>query len=457
MIKISIIVPVYNASKYLAKCLDTLVNQTLKDIEVILIDDASADSSPIIMNKYEKKYPMIRCIYLKKNIGQGEARNKALEISQGKYIMFVDSDDWVDITMCEKLYNKTLEEDYDIIGCDYYRVKESDGKKLRYGLYFKQQEGELDKSKRASLLFMFSIPVCKLIKKELLLINRLYFPQGIKYEDFAVVPLYFMYAKNVAIVDEALYYYLTREDSTSLKKNANHHKDVIKSAVLLREELFKRGFREYHEEAEGLYIRQLMNGLRKYVELYSELDEDTLNIVKRMTDDDYPSCKQNHYYYSTNEVGRKVFELLHDDYERIVDEYQQGILTKTDVGYEEYYRYNLGKLSKLHDYCKKNNFKVAIWGGGLKGNDFLKVYDEKATKIISVIDRNNEKHGTRTATGHVISSYRICEEMDLIIGISRNAYASIRDEARAINNKIKVLNLDLYLLMKNREIDIFVE
>lgn len=457
MTKISIIVPVYNASVFLRKCLDSLVNQTLKDIEIILIDDASTDNTSIIMEEYKKKYSMIQCVYLEQNIGQGEARNKGIEISQGKYIMFVDSDDWIDITMCDKLYNRALEEDYDIVGCDYYRVQEFSGKKLRYSLYFNQQEGELDKDKRASLLLMFSIPVCKLIKKEMLLTNDLYFPPRIKYEDFAVVPLYFFYSKNMGIVDEALYYYLTREDSTSLQMNAPHHGDVIRSAIILYNEILNRGFKDYEEEAEGLYIRQLMNGLRKYVELYNELDEDALKTVKNMTAGDYPSCKQNHYYYSTNEVGRKVFELLHDDYERIIHEYQEGILSKTNLGYAEYYRYNEDKLNNLQDYCRENNFKVAIWGAGLKGNDFLKVYDEKVTKNISVVDRNIKNHGTRTATGHEISSSSICEEMDLIIAMSRNAYASIREEARAINSKIKVINLDLYLLMKNIAIDVFVE
>lgn len=457
MAKISIIVPVYNASRFLLKCLDSLVNQTFKDIEIILIDDASTDSSSIIMEEYEKKYSMIRCIYLEKNIGQGEARNKGIEIAQGKYIMFVDSDDWIDTTMCEKLYDKALEEDYDIVGCDYYRVNESDEEEKRYSLYFKQQEGRLDKSKRASLLFMFSIPWCKLIKKDMLVTNRLYFPPRIKYEDFAVVPLYFMYAKNMGIVDEALYSYFIREDSTSLKKNADHHGDVIESAAILFKELLNRGFKEYREEAEGLYIKQLMNGLRKFVRLYSELDEEALATVKMMTDEIYPSCKQNHYYYSFNEVGRKVFELLYDDYERIVDEYQKGILTKTDIGFEDYYRYHFNKLSVLQAYCKENNLRAAIWGAGLKGNSFLRVYDEKATEIVSVIDKNIDKHGTKTTTGHVISSRSVCEDIDLIIVMNRNLYASIKEEARAINHKIKVFNLDMYLLMKSREIDIFAE
>lgn len=96
-IEVSIIVPVYNVEKYLNRCVESLLNQTYKNIEIILVNDASPDNSIAIMKEYEKKYPdIIKCIYLTKNVRQGGARNRGLKIAKGKFICFVDSDDWVD-------------------------------------------------------------------------------------------------------------------------------------------------------------------------------------------------------------------------------------------------------------------------------------------------------------------------------------------------------------------------
>ena len=104
-IKVSVIVPVYNVESYLEECLESLVNQTLKDIEIICINDASTDNSLQILKEYKKKYSkLIQIIDLKKNVGLGYARNNGLDKAQGEYIAFVDSDDYVDVTMCEKTY-----------------------------------------------------------------------------------------------------------------------------------------------------------------------------------------------------------------------------------------------------------------------------------------------------------------------------------------------------------------
>ena len=100
MPEISIIIPVYNAEKYIARCLDALIQQTFKDIEIICIDDGSSDSSPQILDDYANKDSRIRIIH-QPNAGAGPARNKGLDAAAGKYIMFCDSDDWYEPTMCE--------------------------------------------------------------------------------------------------------------------------------------------------------------------------------------------------------------------------------------------------------------------------------------------------------------------------------------------------------------------
>ena len=112
--KVSVIVPVYNTEKYLRRCLDSLVNQTLDDIEIIIIDDKSPDNSALIIDEYKKKYDnKIKVIHNKTNKGIGYNRNIGIKKSSGKYIMFIDSDDYLDRSACEKLYSKAVNEQLD--------------------------------------------------------------------------------------------------------------------------------------------------------------------------------------------------------------------------------------------------------------------------------------------------------------------------------------------------------
>ena len=120
---ISIIVPIYNAEKYLNKCIDSIINQSKKELEIILINDGSTDNSENIIKKYDDK----RIKYFKnKNQGIGKTRNFGIKKATGKYIMFLDSDDYLDKDACKYLFNKIEKENLDIVVCDFY--KDIDGK-----------------------------------------------------------------------------------------------------------------------------------------------------------------------------------------------------------------------------------------------------------------------------------------------------------------------------------------
>lgn len=117
-LKMSIIIPCYNEECYIEKCLESVVNQTLSDIEIIVIDDGSTDDTVLICDEYEYKYPNKVKVIHQENAGQGKARNVGLSIAKGEYIGFVDADDWVDYRMFEKLYNHAKKYDADITFCD---------------------------------------------------------------------------------------------------------------------------------------------------------------------------------------------------------------------------------------------------------------------------------------------------------------------------------------------------
>ena len=131
-VKVSIIVPVYNTEKFLKKCLNSLINQTLKEIEIICVDDGSTDNSPTILNDFIKKDNRIKVIH-QENSGISVTRNRAVSVAQGEYIGFVDSDDWVDEDFFEKLYNASQKYNSDIVAGDFFRCgKILRTKKLKY-------------------------------------------------------------------------------------------------------------------------------------------------------------------------------------------------------------------------------------------------------------------------------------------------------------------------------------
>ena len=117
--KVSIIVPVYNVEKYLDKCIESIVNQTYRNIEIILVDDGSPDKCPEICNEWAKKDDRIKVIH-KENGGLSSARNAALEIAQGDYITFVDSDDWIENDMIQSMLTCAAKNDADIVCCGFY-------------------------------------------------------------------------------------------------------------------------------------------------------------------------------------------------------------------------------------------------------------------------------------------------------------------------------------------------
>ena len=212
--KVSVIVPVYNTEKYLRRCLDSLVNQTLDDIEVIIIDDKSPDNSALIIDEYKKKYDnKIKVIHNKTNKGIGYNRNIGIKKSSGKYIMFIDSDDYLDRSACEKLYSKAENEQLDLVLCNFHKMLEKDDELEEITPdfvipYF--ENTTLDKNPNL-LLEVNLAPWNKLYKKEL--IENIKFEENLKYEDAPFVIESIIKAKRIGKLDKETYYYVVNSNS----------------------------------------------------------------------------------------------------------------------------------------------------------------------------------------------------------------------------------------------------
>jgi len=202
---LSIIVPVYNVEPWLARCLDSLLVQTIKDIEIICIDDKSTDDSLKILHEYEKKDKRIKVIAQEKNSGVSAARNAGLEIATGEYIGFVDSDDYVDSDFYEKLYNRATETDTEIAKGNAYVVDNNENKTL-----LKPSFADIRKN-RANFFY----PLWSAIyKHDFIKRNQLDFPVGvIVSEDVVFLAKAVFLANKIELVEDAYYYYVRRENS----------------------------------------------------------------------------------------------------------------------------------------------------------------------------------------------------------------------------------------------------
>lgn len=253
---VSIIIPVYNAEKYVARCLDSLAAQTFKPIEVIVVDDGSTDSTPAIVEGYTKKHPWFRYIR-QPNKGPGEARNAGISISRGKYISFIDADDYVAPDFIGVLFNLAEENSAEISVCNFF-VLLPNGFRFPYpfSTFARNISGADGARKTLSMLHLPGVVWNKLYHRELFIDNGILFP-SIYYEDAITVCMLMLNSKTVAITRKPLYYYHRHKQSLTGKFNEKHVTDYLKAAGIMRDYLVDRHMWDEWEEPFRKFLRRV--------------------------------------------------------------------------------------------------------------------------------------------------------------------------------------------------------
>ena len=231
--KVSIIIPVYNTEKYLHRCIESCLKQTLKGTEIILIDDCSTDNSRNIIKEYAGKYPdIIKYIFQKTNQRQGAARNRGMEIAEGEYFIFVDSDDWIEPDMCEKLYNKAVETNADMVGSDYY-CSWDDRDVVHKLMITADMCGSMDILKKDMYSKHYGMFWTRTYKSTFLKKNALKFPENIFYEDAFFNFYSVLYAERIEHIEGCFYHYYQENQSTVRNRNNPHQYERIRLAELI--------------------------------------------------------------------------------------------------------------------------------------------------------------------------------------------------------------------------------
>lgn len=318
--KISVILPIYGVEKYLDECMEHIVNQTYQNLEIIMIDDGSKDNCPKMCDEWARKDSRIRVIH-KKNAGLGFARNSGLEIATGKYVVFIDSDDFIDNNMIQVLYEQLIKNKADTVYCGINRVYNNfieevpmiygdeifQGNDIRIKILYRMlgQSPERDDGTYFYMSVWHALYSMDLIKKNNI---KFFSEREFMCEDIGFHIQYLFYAKKVVHVAKPLYYYRLNIGSLSTKFDPNRFERIKKLYIQILDLLEKRfEEKEYKDIVNGWFLSlsrgQIVNAVRRYG-FYS------LKEISKISHDSLVQKVYQKFPYYKNPFKRRIFNFL---------------------------------------------------------------------------------------------------------------------------------------------------
>ncbi len=383
---VSIIVPAYNVEDYLEKCLESCVNQTLEEIEVICVDDASPDGCAAIIDRFACMYPeKVIPVHLKKNMRQGGARNVAMRLANGKYLCFVDGDDYIDTNMCKELYDIAVKNNRDIVCCDSYQVKDGD-----YRYFEKINKIDLD---TLSCLNCFTSQCFMIIRKEIIIENQLFYPEEIYHEDTAVVPLWYIKAASRELVKRPYYFNVYRRLSTSRSADFTNQLQLIEVLRILIENAKRVNvYEQFRRQLDVFIFIRILSFVRaRWKE--PDLNEENKLLLHQELENWKGYCFDRTLYplFFTKSEIEAVDALI--QMERIVSPY------KRDGNYYEDVSGNIEALCQyITDKLKRT---IVIWGYGIYGRKVVNTLRNLSKEYV-VGDNNKKIQNKYTDSGDII-------------------------------------------------------
>lgn len=307
--KISIIIPVYNVEDYLRKCIDSVLNQDSKDYEVVLVDDGSTDGiCPDICDEYGNKYPELIKVIHQPNKGLGGARNTGIEYAKGEYLLFVDSDDWIDYNTISKLEVYIDRYHADIYDFGFYICKE--GTTPDPQLDQMPKDTVISAKDDPTIMEAYPTAWTRLWKKSLFTDYAIEYPSRVWYEDIRTTEKLFAVADSIVSIPECFYYYLVRENSITHNKNIQRNREILDAFDDLISWFKEHGlYEQYYEELcrlaiEHIFIVGSVRVLR--IDRKSEL----LKEFSDYMDVHFPDYRDNKRIVSLRRNQMMVFRLL---------------------------------------------------------------------------------------------------------------------------------------------------
>ena len=287
MADISIIIPAYNAEKYINKCLDSIIHQTKKELEIIVINDGSTDKTEDKVKEYKDK----RIKYFKnKNQGIGKTRNFGIEKATGSYIMFIDSDDYIEKDACEKMFNKARNDNLDIVICDFYKEYDNGTIEEIHTNTFSNSSLK----DNPDIITEYLCPWAKIYDRKMIIDNKIKFVENLKYEDAPFVIKALCTAKKIGKIDECLNYYLIHGNSETTVRDRRCF-DILKIIDIIRKDT--NDFDYLKEKIDKLTVRIITNyTIQQRLQNSQETAMEFINKAFSYLKEEVPNYKSNKYY-----------------------------------------------------------------------------------------------------------------------------------------------------------------
>ncbi|MCI9083448.1 MAG: glycosyltransferase family 2 protein [Lachnospiraceae bacterium] len=362
-IAVSIIIPVYNAGDFLRKGLDSCVNQTLQNIEIICVNDASTDQSAEVIQEYVNKYPeKVILLTLTQNSGDGGARNQGILHARGEYLCFMDSDDYLDIHLCEDIYKEAKKQDADMVFYDFIRME---GGQEYPSELIGQEEIDCWHQLIGRAVWL------QMIKREIILKHKLLMPENILNPDEAITPLWKYYAKKRCKVQKPYYYYVNRAGSlmneTSVRSVISPITDVVPCRYQIMQE--KGLLKQYTAESDFMIAKDISGAFMRLWKLNYRLTMDELFAIRRKLEvldghildeslmDWNLSCAEKNIVKDFLYCPEKFAEKNYDYASFVKMQIEEGMDRNTEAGIKDI-------LSTLQQKFGK---RIAVWGVGEVG------------------------------------------------------------------------------------------
>lgn len=282
--KTTIIIPVYNTEQYLYQCLNSVITQTLREIEIIIVNDASTDNSFKIIKEFQEIDLRIKVITFKVNKGLSIARNTAIDLAKGKYIFFLDSDDWLEPYALETVYNKAIKTNAEIVMFgfeNHYNINENTRQVTSVLPSYKEDDPNFFKYFLVQRKGFTATAWTYLYSKKLLVDNAIYFTEGIYFEDVPFTMQVFYYTQKVSVVNNLhLYNYrVMRENSITKSLNKKKIEDLYSAHLFLKDFLIKKEvFKKYEKEyLVRFYTSCVRYSFRQYLLMRSNESDEELD------------------------------------------------------------------------------------------------------------------------------------------------------------------------------------
>ena len=313
MLYLSIIIPVYNVEKYLELCLDSAICGPVGEYEIVTVNDGSTDSSPDILNKYSSDFPELIKIVNKPNGGLGSARNAGIKAASGKYLMFLDSDDYLTPGAVDEMLDVCRKDDFDICIFDADQINE-EGRVLEH-ITGANITGSFSLESNPDLLLCRMNACNKLFLRKLFTDNNIYFKDREWYEDVSCVPKFYPYARNIIYVQKTWYKYLLRSGSIMNSSRIERNLEII-NAVEETVGYYKSlgVYGKYQKQFEYMAFYNVLVAASVRINL-TDCSSPLQKHLKEWFLANYPEYKSNPYYKSAGMKYKLLdFFIVHDMY-----------------------------------------------------------------------------------------------------------------------------------------------